>query len=367
MLDSEISFFFDSAYPYLKLGKIYGYSGRYEEAFGIFDYLTDNYINLFRENFEKVEELLVDIEMEKGTILFQKGKYEEALEKYKSFLMIEERLLSSNLPIDKQLYIEYLLKLCQCLSQLNKHKTMEYYLLKVIPLIEEKKKENTIRSNRYLILSNILISEYFTYLGEYEKAEKSLLTSVDIAREIHDEIYGTLPFMDLLMAYRSIGLFYLKNNQKDKATKFYNEIYDLTRNYVNKSNDLSILDQIVKSSVYLATLYKDEQEVGRMYLSTAIKAKTRYLEFINDEDGELGPDTADLVLGIGGGWAGGAAGTKLGAVGGSAIGTAVCPGLGTVIGGFIGGSFGGIIGSVTGRELGESLIKTIYKEEEYVQ
>lgn len=294
MLDSEISFFFDSAYPYLKLGKIYGYSGRYEEAFGIFDYLTDNYINLFRENFEKVEELLVDIEMEKGTILFQKGKYEEALEKYKSFLMIEEKLLSSNLPIDKQLYIEYSLKLCQCLSQLNKHKTMEYYLLKVIPLIEEKKKENTIRSNRYLILSNILISEYFTSLGEYEKAEKSLLTAVDIAREIHDEIYGTLPFMDLLMAYRSIGLFYLKNNQKDKATKFYNEIYDLTRNYVNKSNDLSILDQIVKSSVYLATLYKDEQEVGRMYLSTAIKAKTRYLEFINDEDGEL--ELADYYL-----------------------------------------------------------------------
>ncbi len=88
---------------------------------------------------------------------------------------------------------------------------------------------------------------------------------------------------------------------------------------------------------------------------------------LNDEDGKLGHDTAEMVLGIGGSWAGGAAGTKLGAVGGSAIGTAVCPGLGTVIGGFIGGSFGGIIGSVTGRELGESLIKEIYKEEEYVQ
>ena len=88
---------------------------------------------------------------------------------------------------------------------------------------------------------------------------------------------------------------------------------------------------------------------------------------LNDEDGKLGQDTAEMVLGIGGSWAGGAAGTKLGTVGGSAIGTAVCPGLGTVIGGFIGGSFGGIIGSVTGRELGESLIKEIYKEEEYVQ
>ena len=94
--------------------------------------------------------------------------------------------------------------------------------------------------------------------------------------------------------------------------------------------------------------------------------KTVYSD-LNDEDGELGQDTAELVLGIGGGWAGGAAGTKLGTVGGSAVGTAICPGLGTVIGGFIGGSFGGIIGSVTGRELGESLIKTIYKEEEYVQ
>lgn len=52
---------------------------------------------------------------------------------------------------------------------------------------------------------------------------------------------------------------------------------------------------------------------------------------LNDEDGELGQDTAELVLGIGGGWAGGAAGTKLGTVGGSAVGTAVCPGLGTVI------------------------------------
>ena len=294
MADSQISFFFDSAYPYLKLGKIYGYSGRYTEALGIFDYLTDNYMNLFRENFEKVEDLLVDIEMEKGTVLFEKGKYEEALEKYKSFLIIEPKLLSSGLPVDKQLYIEYSLKLCQCLSQLKKYKTMEHHLLKVIPLIEEKKKENTIRSNRYLITSNILISEYFTHLGEYEKAEKSLLTAVDIARDIHNEVYGTLPFMDLLMAYRSIGLFYLKNNRKDKATIYYNELYDLTKKYLDKTNDLSILDQIVKSSVYLATLYKDEGEVGRMYLSTAIKAKTRYLEFINDEEGEL--ELADYYL-----------------------------------------------------------------------
>lgn len=94
--------------------------------------------------------------------------------------------------------------------------------------------------------------------------------------------------------------------------------------------------------------------------------KTVYSD-LNDEDGKLGQETFEMVLGIGGGWTGGAAGTKLGTVGGSAVGTAVCPGLGTVIGGFIGGSFGGIIGSVTGRELGESLIKAIYKEEEYVQ
>lgn len=129
-------------------------------------------------------------------------------------------------------------------------------------------------------------------------------------------------------------------------------VYDALKNF----DDIAENVKFAGKAAAVAGVVFDTYEFGKTVHSD-----------LNDEDGELGQDTAELVLGIGGGWAGGAAGTKLGTVGGSAIGTAVCPGLGTVIGGFIGGSFGGIIGSVTGRELGESLIKTIYKEEEYVQ
>ena len=104
--------------------------------------------------------------------------------------------------------------------------------------------------------------------------------------------------------------------------------------------------------------------VGALY-DTYEFGKTIYGD-LNDEDGKLGNDTVEMVLGISGGWAGGAVGTKYGTIGGSAIGTAICPGLGTVIGGFIGGAVGGIIGSTTGRELGESVANQMYQEKNYV-
>ena len=149
----------------------------------------------------------------------------------------------------------------------------------------------------------------------------------------------------------------LSTLQKTVLAKLdHKEISEPVYNALKNFDDIAENVKFAGKAVAVAGLAFDTYEFG----------KTVYSD-LNDEDGKLGQETFEMVLGIGGGWAGGAAGTKLGTVGGSAIGTAVCPGLGTVIGGFIGGSFGGIIGSVTGRELGESLIKEIYKEEEYVQ
>ena len=149
----------------------------------------------------------------------------------------------------------------------------------------------------------------------------------------------------------------LSTLQKTVLAKLdHKEISEPVYNALKNFDDIAENVKFAGKAVAVAGLAFDTYEFG----------KTVYSD-LNDEDGKLGQETFEMVLGIGGGWAGGAAGTKLGTVGGSAIGTAVCPGLGTVIGGFIGGSFGGIMGSVTGRELGESLIKEIYKEEEYVQ
>jgi tetratricopeptide (TPR) repeat protein len=279
--------FYETAVAYLKLAKIYSYKGRYTDAMKLFENLSLNYNIYYKNELSTIKDILVDIEVEKGRVLFNQNQYEKALDYIKKFLEIENDLLEKDTPQSKQTLIEYYLLMCQCLLMLKNYKETTKYILKALPLIDEKKKEQTIKSNRFVIFSNLILSELFDHNGDYEKTEKLLLDTVDISLNMCKKIYGIETFIDYVQSNWSLAQFYLKRNRTIEYNDTLETIYKSTKIYVGRTTDVGVLEIMDQVSIYLATINKNDIEKSKDYLSTSLIAKERSLHFNYLEDKEL--------------------------------------------------------------------------------